>query len=85
MLTVWVTTVEFTGVRGPVLQALEDVPPEGAPAVREEAAVQVVVEVAGVAAVAAAAVVDVVVAVVVADTVELLLEPFHFVSSFMIP
>ena len=39
MLTVWVTTVEFTGVRGPVLQALEDVLPEGAPAVREEAAV----------------------------------------------
>jgi hypothetical protein len=92
MLTVWVTTVEFTGVLGPVLQAVEDVPPEGAPAVREEAAVQVVVEVAGVAAVAAAVVVDVVVvvvdvvvAVVVADTVELLLEPFHFVSSFMIP
>jgi hypothetical protein len=80
--------VEFTGVLAPVLQALEDVPPEGVPAVREEAAVQVVAEAAGVAVVAAAVAVDVVVVavvdVVVANTVELLLEPFHFVSSFMI-
>jgi hypothetical protein len=75
MLAVWVTTVEFTGVLAPVLQALEDVPPEGAPVVREGVAVQVVVEVVVAAVVAVAAAVAVA-DVVVADTMELL-EPFH--------